>query len=75
MEVYIFALLILIGLIYTCIKLSSGKAKAETKAEQREAELDIIQENIKAKYANIDHINNLSEPERTRLRQKWTKKS
>lgn len=42
--------------------------------EKDNVEKEIIEENRKAKYENIDGINKLDEPERAKLREKWQRK-
>lgn len=71
MEVYAFGLLVLFGLIWLAIRISKGAGYKEAKLDIKEAETQTIIENRKAKYANIDMVSNLSEPERTKLRKSW----
>lgn len=42
--------------------------------EKDNVEKEIIEENRKAAWSNLDSINKLDEPERTKLRAKWQRK-
>ena len=62
---------ILLGLI---VLFSNKKVKAETKLEQADDTAKAKDTNIKIARQNADTINKLSNIERAKLREKWTRK-
>lgn len=75
MELALVGLVLAIAvLLWLLLRAKKNEGKSEAVIEADNVEKEIIEENRKAKYANIHIINNLTEPERTELRKKWSRK-
>ncbi len=75
MELALVGLVLAIAvLLWLLLRAKKNEGKNEAVIEADNVEKEIIEENRKAKYANIHIINNLTEPERTELRKKWSRK-
>jgi len=75
MEIYAFGLAVIVGLIWLVVRVSKGSGYKEAKLETSEAENDIIEENRKATWANLDAINKLDDANvKQLLAKKWTRK-
>lgn len=74
MEIYAIVLVVMLVLIWAAFRAYKSNGKLEANNEGLQETLEIIEANRKVKYENIDMVNHLSEPERSRLREKWTRK-
>jgi hypothetical protein len=75
MEYGIAILVIGVGVLgYLLLRAKEKLGGFKVTIEKDNVEKEIIEENRKAKYANIHIVNNLTEPERTKLRKKWSRK-
>ena len=70
----LFGIGIMVGLIALVIWLSKGSGYKDAIIEKDNVEKEIIEENRKATWANLDSINKLDVPERAELRKKWSRK-
>lgn len=69
----LFAVAIVIGLIWLVVSVSKGSGYKEAKLETSEAENETIKENIKATAIKEHELATASDDERIKLRQKWSK--
>lgn len=71
MEIYIFVLFVLAGLIALLIWLAKGSGYKEAEKDGLQETLDIIEANKKVVWRNEKRIDNLSPDELNKLRSTW----
>jgi hypothetical protein len=75
MGVYAFGLLVLLGLIWLAIRLAKSNGYKDAIIEKDNVEKEIIEENRKSTWANLDTINKLDDAAvKQLLKSKWTRK-
>ncbi len=72
--VYSFGLAIVIGLIWLALRAYKNTGTLEAENEGKQLTLDIIEYNKKVVWRNEKYINSLTDVERAKLREEYTRK-